>query len=87
MIKQYFTFPKVVMTLTVFLGYFCFELFDDPKILNLLSISVVAFSINFSNYIFVYKFRKNKWNVFLKYQILTQIYSLSFATLNITLMP
>ena len=84
MIKEYFTFPKVVMTLTVFLGYFLFlSFFDDPKILNLLSISVVAF-LSIFQIIYTYKFRKINGMYLLKYQILTQIYSLSFTTLNIT---
>ena len=84
MIKEYFTFPKVVMTLTVFLGYFLFlSFFDEPMLTNLLSISVIAF-LSIFQLVFSYKYRKQNWMHILKYQILTQMYSLSFIALNIT---
>ena len=84
MIKEYFTFPKIMMTVAVFVGYFLFlHLFEDPKLPNLLSISVVAF-LSIFQIIYTYKYRKINEMHLLKYQILTQIYSLSFATLNIT---
>jgi hypothetical protein len=84
MIKEYFTFPKIVMTLTVFVGYFLFlQFFEDPKLANLLSISVVGF-LSIFQIIHTYKYRKIDEMHLLKYQILTQMYSFSFATLNIT---
>lgn len=84
MIKEYFTFPKIVMTLIVFVGYFLFlQFFEDPKLPNLLSISVVGF-LSIFQIIHTYKYRKIDEMHLLKHQILTQMYSFSFATFNIT---
>jgi hypothetical protein len=84
MIKEYFTFPKIVMTLIVFVGYFLFlQFFEDPKLPNLLSISVVGF-LSIFQIIYTYKYRKIDEMHLLKHQILIQMYSFSFATLNIT---
>lgn len=84
MIKEYFTFPKIIMTLSVFIAYFLFlSFFDEPMLTNLLSISVIAF-LSIFQLVFSYKYRKQNGMHILKYQILTQMYSLSFIALNIT---
>jgi len=84
MIKEYFTFPKIMKTLTVFVGYFLFlGFFDEPMLTNLLSISVIVF-LSIFQLVFSYKYRKQNGMHILKYQILTQMYSLSFIALNIT---
>jgi hypothetical protein len=84
MIKEYFTFPKIMMTLTVFVSYFLFlGFFEEPMLTNLLSISVIAF-LSIFQLVFSYKYRKQNGMHILKYQILTQMYSLSFIALNIT---
>jgi hypothetical protein len=83
-IKEYFTFPKIMMTLTVFVGYFLFlGFFDEPMLTNLLSISVIAF-LSIFQLVFSYKYRKQNGMHLIKYQILNQMYSLSFIALNIT---
>jgi hypothetical protein len=84
MIKEYFTFPKMIFTLGVFMMYYWFlSFFNQPAKVNLLSISAVAF-IGLFQIVYSWKYRKiNKLDV-LKYQTLNQLYSLSFAALNIT---
>lgn len=84
MIKEYFTFPKVVMTLSVFLGYFLFlSFFDDPKKINISCIFFIGF-LAILQFVYFWKFRKiNKLNV-LKTQVLSNMYFLSFAGVNIT---
>ena len=84
MIKEYFTFPKIVMTLTVFIGYFLFlQFFDDPRKANLLCIVAVCFSA-ILQIIYFWKYRKiNKLTV-LKTQILSNMFFVSFGMVNIT---
>lgn len=84
MIKQYFTFPKIVMTLTVFIGYFLFLMFfEDPKKININCIIFIGF-LAILQFVYFWKFRKiNKLNV-LKTQVLSNMYFLSFAGVNIT---
>lgn len=84
MIKEYFTFPKIVMTLSVFVGYFVFlGFFDDPKKINIYCIIFIAL-LAILQFVYFWKFRKiNKLNV-LKTQVLSNMYFLSFAGVNIT---
>lgn len=84
MIKEYFTFPKVVMTLSVFVGYFVFlGFFDDPKKININCIVFIGL-LAILQFVYFWKFRKiNKLNV-LKTQVLSNMYFLSFAGVNIT---
>ena len=84
MIKEYFTFHKIVMTLSVFVGYFVFlGFFDDPKKINIYCIIFIAL-LAILQFVYFWKFRKiNKLNV-LKTQVLSNMYFLSFAGVNIT---
>ena len=84
MIKEYFTFPKIVMTLSVFVGYFVFlGFFDDPKKININCIVFIGL-LAILQFVYFWKFRKiNKLNV-LKTQVLSNMYFLSFAGVNIT---
>lgn len=84
MIKEYFTFPKIVMTLTVFIGYFLFLMFfEDPKKINIICIVFIGL-LAILQTVYFWKFRKiNKWNI-LKTQVLSNMYFLSFAGVNIT---
>ena len=84
MIKEYFTFPKIVMTLSVFVGYFVFlGFFDDPKKININCIVFIAL-LAILQFVYFWKFRKiNKLNV-LKTQVLSNMYFLSFAGVHIT---
>lgn len=86
MIKEYFTFPKIVMTLTVFIGYFLFLMFfDDPRKANLFCIVAVGFSAVLQ-LIYFWKYRKlNKMTV-LKTQILGNMFLISFFGVNINQM-
>ena len=84
MIKEYFTFPKIVMTLSVFVGYFVFlGFFDDPKKININCIVFIGL-LAILQFVYFWKFRKiNKLNV-LKTQVLSNMYFLSFAWVHIT---
>ena len=84
MIKEYFTFPKIVMTLSVFVGYFVFlGFFDDPKKININCIVFIGL-LAILQFVYFCIFRKiNKLNV-LKTQVLSNMYFLSFAGVNIT---
>ena len=84
MIKEYFTFPKIVITLSVFVGYFVFlGFFDDPKKININCIVFIPL-LAILQFVYFWKFRKiNKLNV-LKTQVLSNMYFLSFAGVNIT---
>lgn len=84
MIKEYFTFPKIVMTLAVFFGYFLFLMFfEDPKKINIICIVFIGL-LAILQTVYFWKFRKiNKWNI-LKTQVLSNMYFLSFAGVNIT---
>ena len=84
MIKEYFTFPKIVMTLSVFVGYFVFlGFFDDPKKININCIVFIGL-LAILQFVYFWKFRKiNKLNV-LKTQVLSNMYFLSFAGVHIT---
>lgn len=84
MIKEYFTFPKIVMTLIVFVGYFLFlQFFEDPKKINIICIVFIGL-LAILQIVYFWKFRKiNKLNI-LKTQVLSNMCFLSFAGVNIT---
>lgn len=84
MIKEYFTFPKIVMTLTVFMGYFLFlEFFEDPRKVNIFCVFLICL-MSMLQIVFFWKFRKiNKMNV-LKTQVLSNMFLVSFGMVNIT---
>jgi hypothetical protein len=84
MIKEYFTFPKIVMTLTVFIGYLLFlQFFDDPRKTNMICIAFIGLMALFQ-IVHFWKFRKiNKLHI-LKTQVLGDMYFLSFGGINIT---
>lgn len=72
LIKEYFTFPKIVMTLTVFIGYFLFlQFFDDPR-------KAYVFSTGFLVFIGLFKYFHN-----LKYHKIGKLYVLKTQILNI----
>ena len=84
MIKAYFTFPKIVLTLFVFVGYYLFLLlFKNPDKVNLLVILAVGlggiFQITFS-----WHYRKINARDVLKTQVLNSTYFLSFMGSQIT---
>ena len=60
MIKEYFTFPKIMMTIAVFVGFFLFlMLFDDPRKSYVFSSATVIF-IGLFQYFYFNKFLKIK---------------------------
>jgi hypothetical protein len=75
MIKEYFTFPKIVMTLSVFVGYFLFlEFFEDPRKVYVITSSSIMF-FGFLQYLYFKKFIK-----IYKFHIL-KTHMLNFASL------
>jgi hypothetical protein len=84
MIIEYFTFPKIVMILIVFIGYFLFlQFFEDPRSANMICIAFIG-SMALFQIVHFWKFRKiNKLNI-LKTQVLGDMYFLSFGGVNIT---
>jgi hypothetical protein len=84
MIKAYFTFPKIVLTLFVFVGYYLFLLlFENPSKANLLAITAVGlmgiFQMTYS-----WNYRKIKAKDVLKTQVLNSTYFLSLFGSQIT---
>jgi hypothetical protein len=72
MIKEYFTFPKIVMTLSVFIVYFLFlECFEDPR-------KAYVFSTGFLVFIGLFKYFHN-----LKYHKIGKLFVLKTQILNI----
>lgn len=70
MIKEYFTFPKIVMTLTVFIGYFLFlQFFEDPRKAYYSTIGIVLI-IGLLQIFYFKKFIKLKKFYVLKTQLL-----------------
>jgi hypothetical protein len=84
MIKEYFTFPKMVLTIGVFVVYYFFlSFFENPVKPNLLSISAIAF-IGLFQLVYFWKFRKiNKLHI-LKTQVLNSMYFMSCLGVHIT---
>lgn len=84
MIKEYFTFPKVVMTLTVFLGYFLFlSFFEDPSKANILVVTLISV-LAISQFAYSWKLRKINKLYILKTELLNQSYFFTFLGAQIT---
>lgn len=72
MIKEYFTFPKIVLTLFIFICYFLFlECFEDPR-------KAYVFSTGFLVFIGLFKYFHN-----LKYHKIGKLFVLKTQILNI----
>ena len=79
MIKEYFTFPKIMMTIAVFVGFFLFlMLFDDPRKSYVFS-SATVFFIGLFQYFYFNKFLKIKKLYILKAQMINVGFSLFFS--------
>ena len=86
MIKEYFTFPKIVLTFTIFIGYFLFlACFEDPRKANFFCIVAVGFSAVLQ-IIYFWKYRKLNKMIVLKTQILGNMFLISFFGVNINQM-
>ena len=84
MIKEYFTFPKVVMTVAVFVGFFLFlMLFDDPRKSYVFS-SATVFFIGLFQYFYFNKFLKIKKLYILKAQMINVGFSLFFSVFQLS---
>lgn len=84
MIKEYFTFPKVVMTVAVFVGFFLFlMLFDDPRKSYVFSSATVIF-IGLFQYFYFNKFLKIKKLYILKTQMINVGFSLIFSVFQLS---
>jgi hypothetical protein len=78
LIKEYFTFPKIVLLLSVFISYYIFLLlFENPVIANLICIQVVAF-LGLSQMFYSWKFRKVENKFVLKTQVLDSMFAMSY---------
>ncbi|WP_445717168.1 hypothetical protein [Flavobacterium sp.] len=70
MIKEYFTFPKIIMTLSVFVGYLLFlSFFDDPRKAFVSSLASIMF-IGLFQFFYYNKFLKIKKFYVLKTEML-----------------
>ena len=84
MIRQYFTFPKMVLTLFIFTVYYFFlSLFENPVKANIMAIASVCF-IGIFQFIYSWKYRKLNNRYILKTQVLNSTFFLSFLGVNIT---
>lgn len=84
MIKEYFTFPKIVMTFFIFICYFLFlECFEDPRKAYVFSSAMVMF-IGLFQYFYFNKFLKIKKLYVLKTQMLNIGFSLFFAVFQLS---
>lgn len=84
MIRQYFTFPKIVLTLFIFTAYYFFlSLFENPVKANLISVASVCFTGIFQ-FIYSWKYRKHNKRFILKTEVLNSTFFLSFLGVNIT---
>jgi ABC-type multidrug transport system fused ATPase/permease subunit len=84
MIRQYFTVPKIALTLFVFVVYYLFLLpFENPVKANLIAIASVGF-IGIFQSIYSWKYRKHSKRYILKTQVLNSTFFLSFLGVNIT---
>ena len=84
MIKEYFTFPKIVMTIAVFVGFFLFlMLFDDPRKSYVFS-SATVFFIGLFQYFYFNKFLKIKKLYILKAQMINVGFSLFFSVFQLS---
>ena len=86
MIKEYFTFPKIVMTFFIFICYFLLlECFEDPRKANLLCIVGVGLSAVLQ-IIYFWKYRKISKLTVLKTQILSNMFLVTFFGVHINQM-
>lgn len=84
MIKEYFTFPKIMMTIAVFVGFFLFlMLFDDPRKSYVFS-SATVFFIGLFQYFYFNKFLKIKKLYILKAQMINVGFSLLFSVFQLS---
>ena len=84
MIKEYFTFPKIMMTIAVFVGFFLFlMLFDDPSKSYVFS-SATVFFIGLFQYFYFNKFLKIKKLYILKAQMINVGFSLFFSVFQLS---
>jgi hypothetical protein len=83
-IKEYFTFPKMLLTICVFLLYFLFlTFFENPAKANMLAILIVGFSAIFQLF-YSRKYRKINKLYVLKTETLNSSYILAFTGTQIT---
>jgi hypothetical protein len=84
MIKEYFTFPKMILSLGIFVLYYTFlSFFNNPVKANLISITTIAF-IGLFQMFYSWKFRKINKLYLLKTQVLNSMYFMSFFGVHIT---
>ena len=84
MIKEYFTFPKIMMTIAVFVGFFLFlMLFVDPSKSYVFS-SATVFFIGLFQYFYFNKFLKIKKLYILKAQMINVGFSLFFSVFQLS---
>jgi hypothetical protein len=84
MIKEYFTFPKIVLLLSVFTSYYLFLLlFENPSKVNLISIVAVGL-VGIFQLTYSWNYRKINARDVLKTQVLNSTYFLSFIGSQIT---
>lgn len=84
MIKAYFTFPKMVLTLSIFTVYYFFlSLFENSVKANLIAVASVCF-IGIFQFIYSWKYRKLNKRYILKTEVLNSTFFLSFLGVNIT---
>ncbi|MFT5754624.1 MAG: uncharacterized membrane protein (DUF485 family) [Flavobacterium sp.] len=83
-IKEYFTFPKMLLTICVFVLYYVFlSFFENPAKANMLSVVIIGF-IAISQIVYSWKYRKiNKLHI-LKTQTLNSMYYGAFLGTQIT---
>ncbi|MDR6968724.1 hypothetical protein J2X31_002750 [Flavobacterium arsenatis] len=84
MIKDYFTFPKIVFTCFIAISYFIFlSFFENPSKANYIAIIIVGFT-GISQMLYSWKYRKCNKLYVLKTDILNRAYFLSFFGVQIT---
>lgn len=83
-IKEYFTFPKIVLTACVFILYYIFlSFFENPAKANYLAVLIIG-AMAISQIAYSWKYRKiNKLHI-LKTQTLNSLYFLTFAGSQVT---
>lgn len=83
-IKEYFTFPKIVLTISIFVVYYWFlSFFENPAKPNMIAVLLVGFMAIFQ-FTYSWKYRKiNKLHI-LKTETLNNLYFLAFLGTQIT---
>ncbi|CAM3564166.1 hypothetical protein FLGE108171_03155 [Flavobacterium gelidilacus] len=83
-IKEYFTFPKITLTLSVFILYYLFiSFFENPAKPNMIAIAIVGFVAIFQLF-YSRKYRKINKLYVLKTQTLNSSYLLALAGTQVT---